>query len=135
VASPANDLPRGVRSLSSGRSGRAGHGDSDDEQRRWVLVVQMARDMKGIAEHVSRIPSMDERLSRVEMDVTEIKAEQAVHREILREHLADLKELKKIVAEHSETLTAHSADLAEIKKLVRGQVATMAELKIASHMH
>jgi hypothetical protein len=85
-----------------------------DRDKDRILSEQLWFRLDAIREAVSLIPGIDERLRRVEGDVTEIKGELVVHREILREHSADLKEIKTIVAGQQEAIT---------------------ELKLASHTH
>ena len=79
--------------------------DVDEEAIRQVLGEQLLTEIQTIRELVSVIPSMDERLGRVERDVVDIKGELVVHRQILQEHSADLTEIKQIVGGHAEAIT------------------------------
>jgi hypothetical protein len=77
--------------------------DADRESRLEILMEAQGSTLAAMLESISVLPSINDRLTHVEADTTAIKAEQVVHREILRELKADVKDLKQVLAGHLET--------------------------------
>lgn len=100
----------------------------DEQGRDRILSEQMLSRLDAIQELVQDVPEIKDRLGRVESAVNEMKAEQTVHTEILREHSATL-------AEHGADIRELKADVKEIKQLAGGHVEAIVELRSASHTH
>jgi chromosome segregation ATPase len=100
----------------------------DEEERRLdrILPEQLVTRLDTIQEMVSVVPDMNSRLRRVASDVAAIKAEQDVHRMILKEHSSELKEIRSDVSEIRSDVGELKADVGELKLSVN-------QLQLASH--
>jgi chromosome segregation ATPase len=103
--------------------------EAEDDDRRWILVEQMASTMQGMSEGIAQIPSLVEGVAALRSDVTEIKGELVVHGQILKEHSAILKEHSAILGQHSEDITELKSDITELKSDVTELKSDVTELK------
>jgi hypothetical protein len=91
----------------------------DDDWKQWVRKHELVHEqidtkLDTILEYVSVIPTMNERLGRVEDRLDGVEAR---------------------LTSVEVTLADHSADLKEIKQIVGGHAEAIVELKAASHTH